>query len=120
MSDLFDVFNLSDIPVEIGDIKKDSFANDIVELFKIAKRELSVDEVTVGYYRKFSVGEKKAIKTKTQIMNKLYALSRDDSSPIFSVEKKKGVYNIQDNIKLNTEEKKDKDQEKIKENVLSF
>jgi len=120
MSDLFDVFNISDIPAEIGDIKKDSFANDIIELFKIAQRELSVDEVTVGYYRKFSVGEKKPIKNKTQVMNKLYALSRDDSYPVFSVEKKKGVYNIQDNIKLNIEEKEEEIKDSFKENTLVF
>ena len=88
MSDLFDLCNIEDIPEEIKiELNKDPFADHIIELFDIAKRELSVDQVTVGYYRRFN-----EIKTKRQIMTKLYNMSKDITYSIESVPGKKGIY----------------------------
>jgi len=88
MDNLFDLNNISDIPVEIKqELNRDSFAEQIVELFNIANRELNVDEVTVGYYRKFN-----EIKTKRQIMTKLYNMSKESYPVIESVPGRKGVY----------------------------
>ena len=90
MQNIFDLNDVSDIPSEIkNDLNRDIFGEQIIELFKIAQRELSVDEVTVGYFRKF-----KEAKTKKQIMTKLYNMSRDDLSLVRSVSGRKGVYCI--------------------------
>ena len=58
-TDIFNTDNLEDIPESI---KKDLLSNEtekrILELFDIANRPLNLDEITVGYYRKY--GEIKA------------------------------------------------------------
>lgn len=88
MSDIFDVCNVEDIPDEIKNgLNEVLFAKQILELFDIAKRDLSVDEVTVGYFRKF--GEPK---TKKQIMGKLYNMARAVNPKIVSVRGRKGIY----------------------------
>ena len=92
---IFDLFDLSDIPKDLGDIKNDEFSKELLRLFELAGRELSVDEITVGYYRHFTLGENRAVKTKTQIQNKVYKLSKDISAPIVSVGGKKGVYKLE-------------------------
>lgn len=92
---IFDLFDLSDIPKDLGDIKNDEFSKELLQLFELAGRELSVDEITVGYYRHFTLGENRAVKTKTQIQNKVYKLSKDISAPIVSVGGKKGIYKLE-------------------------
>lgn len=88
MTDIFDVCNVDDIPDEIRNgLNEVLFAKQILELFDIAKRDLSVDEITVGYFRKF--GE---AKTKKQIMGKLYNMARAVNPKIVSVNGRKGVY----------------------------
>lgn len=91
---LFDLFDLSDIPTDLGDIKNDEFSKDLLQLFELAGRELSVDEITVGYYRYFTIGQNRPKRTKTQIQNKVYKLSKDISAPIVSVGGKKGIYKL--------------------------
>lgn len=88
MINYFDLQDVSDLPDEIKNgLNDDCFSNQILELFDIAQRDLSVDEVTVAYFRKF--GEPK---TKKQIMSKLYNMSRIANPKIVSVKKQKGVY----------------------------
>lgn len=88
MTDIFDVCNVDDIPDEIKNgLNEVLFAKQVLELFDIAKRDLSVDEITVGYFRKF--GEPK---TKKQIMGKLYNMARAVNPKIESVNGRKGVY----------------------------
>ena len=95
MSDLFDLFDLSDIPVEIGDVKRDQLSNEIIELFQLAGRELNIDELTVAHYRKYVKNNPaKIIKNKTQIMNKVYKMSKERNTRIEPVEGKKGVYRL--------------------------
>ena len=91
MSDIFDLSNVDDIPDEVKEgIVVDVVATRILELFKIAKRPLSIDEITVAYYRKFK-DEDDDLKTKKQIMGKVYNMSRERNAKIKSVEGKKGV-----------------------------
>ena len=88
MNNIFDLNDISDIPQEIkSDLNRDQFAEQILDLFNIAGRELTVDEVTVGYYRQFQ-----EIKTKRQIMTKLYNMSRENNPVIESVPGRKGAY----------------------------
>lgn len=88
MSDVFDLRNVSDIPDEIKkELNTYSLSDRILELFDIAKRNLSVDEVVVAYFRKFN-----EVKTKKQIMSKLYSMSKTANAKIKSVSGCKGVY----------------------------
>ena len=94
MTDIFDLSNVDDIPEEVKEgIIVDVVATRILELFKIAKRPLSIDEITVAYYRKFK-DEDDDLKTKKQIMGKVYNMSRERNAKIKSVEGKKGVYTV--------------------------
>lgn len=87
---LFDLTDVSDIPDEISTcLSNDVFAQNILTLFDKAGRNLTVDEITVGYYRQFNV-----IKTKRQIMVKLYNMARTREAKIRSIPKLKGVYGV--------------------------
>lgn len=101
MSDLFDIYNLADIPAELKkELRQDDLSDQIVELFKIAQRDLSVDEVVVAHYRKFVQGTLNQPKSKKQIMAKLYNIGRDPKSPISPVTGKKGVYRLKNETDL--------------------
>lgn len=95
--DLFDTYNLADIPQELkAGLKQDGFADEIIELFNIAGAsvELHVDAVTVAHYRKYIANTGKQPRLKNAIMAKLYAMGRDPESPIESVSGKKGTYRL--------------------------
>ena len=94
MKDLFDLFDLSDIPADLGDIKNDEVTKEIIDLFNIANRELSVNELTVAYYRKYTVEMGRTKFTKIQMQNKIYKLRKDRTAPIVPVDGKKGVYKL--------------------------
>ena len=95
---IFDLSNTSDIPDEIkkelNALKMDGFEKRLIELFKIAKCDLSLDQVQVGFFRKY--GENKERRT---ITAKLYNISRGEHAPIESVGGKKGVYRLKDGYK---------------------
>lgn len=96
-ADLFNTFDLSDIPESIRTgLKQDEYAEQIIQLFQLAgyNTELSVDNVTVAYYRKFTAGTGKEPKKKNAIMAKLYSMGRDKDCPIISVPGKKGIYKL--------------------------
>ena len=87
---IFDLTDISDIPAEISaELNNDVFAQNILKLFNEAGRNLSIPEVTVGYYRQF-----KEIKTKRQIMVKLYSMARARRAKIKSIPNFKGVYGV--------------------------
>ena len=94
MKDIFDLFDLTDIKEDLGDIKTDEVTKEIIELFRIAGRELSVNELTVAYYRKYTVGQGRPKMLKFQMQNKIYKLGRDKNAPIMPVDGKKGVYKL--------------------------
>ena len=87
---IFDLIDISDIPDEIStELNCDVFAQNILTLFNKAGRNLTIDEITVGYYRQF-----KEIKTKRQIMVKLYSMARARNAKIRSIPNLKGVYGV--------------------------
>lgn len=87
---IFDLTDVSDIPAEISaELSNGVFAQNILTLFNKAGRNLTIDEVTVGYYRQF-----KEIKTKRQIMIKLYSMVRARNAKIRSIPNLKGVYGV--------------------------
>ena len=87
---IFDLTDVSDIPEEISaELSNDVFAQNILTLFNKAGRNLTIDEVTVGYYRQFE-----EIKTKRQIMVKLYSMARARNAKIRSIPNLKGVYGM--------------------------
>ena len=87
---IFDLTDISDIPDEIStDLNYDVFAQNILTLFNKAGRNLTIDEITVGYYRQF-----KEIKTKRQIMVKLYSMAKARKAKIRSIPNLKGVYGV--------------------------
>ena len=87
---IFDLTDVSDIPEEISaELSNDVFAQNILTLFNKAGRNLTIDEITVGYYRQF-----KEIKTKRQIMVKLYSMARARNAKIRSIPNCKGMYGV--------------------------
>ena len=87
---IFDLTDVSDIPAEIStDLTHDVFEQNILTLFNKAGCNLTIDEVTVGYYRQFN-----EIKTKRQIMVKLYSMARARRAKIKSIPNLKGVYGV--------------------------
>ena len=87
---IFDLTDVSDIPAEIStELTYDVFAQNILKLFKEAGRNLTINEITVAYYRKF-----KEIKTKKQITIKVYNMARARNAKIRSIPNLKGVYEV--------------------------
>lgn len=88
MEDIFSLENTDSLPEEVksqiyvNSLKKGSKM--LLELFSI-KSELSIDEIIVGYYRKFDL-----IKSRTWVSSNLYNLSK--KGMIYKVKGKKGVY----------------------------
>jgi len=91
--DIFDLSDVSDIPHDIAQYLKiftrGSFERNIIELFRKAGRQLTIDEVTVAYFRCFSEQVERP-----KIVTKLYHMSRSKHPVIASVKKKKGVYRL--------------------------
>lgn len=95
--DIFSTYNLADIPESIkSGLRQDEYADQIIQLFKLAGAgvELSVDNITVAYYRKFTAGTNNEPKKKNAIMAKLYSMGKDEDCPIVSVPGKKGIYKL--------------------------
>lgn len=85
---IFNLTDVSDVSVEISsELSYDKFAQNILKLFELAGRNLDVNEVTVGYYRQF-----KEVKTRRQILLKLYSMARGKNPKIKSVGQGRGVY----------------------------
>lgn len=79
-TDIFNTDNLDDIPAAIkGDLVSNETEQRILNLFDIANRDLNLDEITVGYYRKY--GEAKSRKF---FMAKLYRMSKESRKKIES------------------------------------
>lgn len=94
MINIFDLSNVDDIAEEVRKDLNVVFETRIIKLFELAKRDLSVDEVTVGYCRKYN-----EVKTRKQIMGKLYNMARATKPKIESVPHKKGIYRKKTNRK---------------------
>ncbi len=87
----FDLSNIDDLPDSLkGDLrayKIDRVEKNIMDLFSLAKRHLTLDEITVSYFRQY--GEEISRK---QMMTKLYNMSRAQSPLLKTIKGKKGVY----------------------------
>ncbi|MBN1325037.1 MAG: hypothetical protein JW974_02365 [Alphaproteobacteria bacterium] len=99
--EIFNTYDVSDIPEALkSGLRQDDYADQIIQLFKLAGVgvELTVDNVTVAYYRKFTAGTDNEPKKKNAIMAKLYSMGRDKDNPIESVTGKKGTYRLKGEI----------------------
>lgn len=97
--DIFNLDDLSDIPKAIvNDLSvchEDKFSSEIRRLFEISTNGiLSIDQVTVGYYRYF-----KAKKNRKAFMVKLYNISRNKKGFIETVKGRKGIYKLKEQQK---------------------
>ena len=85
--DIFDTNNVQDIPPDVrSGLLANLAENRIVALFDVAKRDLNLDEITVGYYRKY--GE---AKPRRFFMLKLYRMAKADR-PKVECTGRKGQY----------------------------
>lgn len=99
---LFDTDDLSDIKekdkVKIGRGKQDIFGQQLIELFILAKdagiEKLTVNQVTVAYYRRYVEKNGCKVKTNIQIMNKLFAMATSGKYPLEKVEGEQGIYRL--------------------------
>lgn len=97
---LFDIQDISDIEnkVKIGKGKQDIFGQQLMELFILARdsgiETLTVNQVTVAYYRHFVEKYHAKEKTNIQIMNKLFAMASGNKYPIEKVEGEQGTYRL--------------------------
>lgn len=89
MRDIFNVIETDDIKHDI-DIGWAKARRNIVKLFKLANRPLTIDELVVGYYRSF-----KPHLTRRQITQMVGDMVR---KPIYGVEKiSRGTYQLKRN-----------------------
>lgn len=85
---LFDINDVSDVEdkVKIGKGKQDVFGQQLMELFIMARdsgiEKLTVNQVTVAYYRHFVEKYHVKVKTNIQIMNKLFAMATGGKYPL--------------------------------------
>jgi hypothetical protein len=93
VNDIFDTKNVKDLPKDIiNQLGKSPVVDRCINLLKLANRELSIDEITVAFYRLYTLKEKFPIKTKKQIMSILYIYVRNSTNPI--IESVKGIYKL--------------------------
>ena len=86
MNDIFNVLDVDDIKHNIG-IGLTQARRNIVKLFKLANRPLTIDELTVGYYRSF-----KPYLTRRQILLMVEHMTK---RPIYGIEKiSRGIYQL--------------------------
>lgn len=93
MTNLFDLTILSDLPKTLREglsIKTPSkFESDIRALFEIAGGPLTIDEITVGYYRKYG-----GTINKKNMMHKLYVTARNRDCCFEKVHGSKSTYRL--------------------------
>jgi len=81
-------------PAQLALLKiSDDFELKMISLFKMAKRELNIDQIQAAYFRKYN-----EYKERTKITAKLYNMARSSNSAIESVKGRKGVYKLKDNF----------------------
>lgn len=103
-TELFNTERIDDLPPEmqqqVGKGRLDTFERQIIDLFEIAGRPLSIDEVMVALYRKYKVEKKRR-----QVLNKLYQMSSSKSgATIETIQGKKGIYQLNRKENITTQE----------------
>ena len=95
---IFDMNDLSDLPVELQKIRISDFGDEIMEVFKEAQAEgldtLNVNQVTVAFHRMFREKYKKNPRSNTLISNKLCSMANGKKFPIERVSGQKGCYKL--------------------------
>lgn len=105
MNDIFNLSDVNDVPEQIReDLGQDQFAQEIIKLFKMANRPLTINEVFIAHYRMFSAEKKQdghyhdkpdiKPKTKRQITLKLYNMAKEQDSDLTQIGR--GVYKLND------------------------
>lgn len=103
MNDIFNLSDVNDVPEQIReDLGQDQFAQEIIKLFKMANRPLTINEVFIAHYRMFSAEKNQEgryqdkpdikPKTKRQITLKLYNMAKEQDSGI--IQTGRGVYKL--------------------------
>lgn len=93
MANIFDLTNTTDLPKTIREglsIKTpNKFESDIRTLFETANSPLTIDEITVGYYRKFGGNINKKYMT-----HKLYMAAKNKDCCFEKVRLSKSTYRL--------------------------
>lgn len=93
MANLFDLTNLTDLPKELRNglagKSPSKFESDVRALFEIAGGPLTIDEITVGYYRKYG-----GTINKKNMMHKLYLAARNRDCCFEKVRLSKSTYRL--------------------------
>ena len=102
---IFNLFDISDLPDELKSdlkrIERSEIEDRIIELLRLANGELSLNQLQVGYYRKY--GE---VKDRRKLTAKLYMMCKSDNAVVTSVKGKKGKYRLiqGQNLSINRDE----------------
>ena len=92
-SKIFDLFDTSDLPDNLKNdlkrIKRSETEERIINLLRLADEDLSLNQLQVGYYRKY--GE---VKERRKLTTKLYIMCKSDNPVVTSVKGKKGKYRL--------------------------
>lgn len=90
---LFDLSNTQDLPEsikkELVSKRRSKLESRLLELFELAGCPLNIDQIQVAYYRKYQ-----DVKSRQQIMSKLYQMLKYDQPPIKSVPGRRGLYRL--------------------------
>ena len=93
MANIFDLTNTTDLPKTIREglsIKTpNKFESDVRALFEIAGGPLTIDEITVGYYRKYG-----GTINKNNMMHKLYMAAKNKDCCFEKVRLSKSTYRL--------------------------
>lgn len=104
MASVFDINDTRDIKsnLELSSVKEDKFGKELHDLFVKARQEgienLTIDQITVAYYRVYVKTGKAKEKTAIQIMNKLWALAKRKKFNIKKENGKKGKYYLDEEV----------------------
>ena len=92
-SNIFDLFDTSDLPDNLKNdlkrFKRSETEERIINLLRLADEDLSLNQLQVGYYRKY--GE---VKERRKLTAKLYIMCKSDNPVVTSVKGKKGKYRL--------------------------
>ena len=87
-TNIFNIYYTEDLPEEITkQLPKDCWQEQIIKLFVLAGKPLSIDEVLVGCYRKY-----KTIYDKQTLANYVWQLTKRHGCVLEKVKGRKGVY----------------------------
>lgn len=88
----FDTYCRDDLPESIkSQLPKDNWWDRIFNLFILAKRPLTIDELLVGYYRQYGV-----VYNKQTLANNIWQLTKRHGGRVEKIKGKKGLYKLKE------------------------